>query len=385
MSCGRLAFALVSATIGMAAACKGTDDDANGAAAAGGSAGAAGVPAISAGTGGSAGASGNGGAGGAPMTSPAGAGGSGGGSGSAAGSSGTAGVDMPSAGHSGSGGMGGTGGASPMLDAGGPIDAGTMPSAGCDDPMGRPQGGVVAVPQSHYFTFPEGYDGTRPFPVLVGFHGCGGVNRGTSADDTEWLRLTDGTAFETDYVRMVPLSADAGGCWNYNTDIARVEQMYDDLLASYCIDTSRVFATGHSSGAQFVVQILTTNHVADAQHLSFRAVAPVAASDYGPMTGPIPVMYIQGMMDMERGNGDGHETVARFRTANGCGDGSMPYPEVDGCQSGSTSVNPGCVIYEGCDAPTIWCSHNDPAYSGTMHGVPCFGVRAMHDFFETFE
>ena len=38
------------------------------------------------------------------------------------------------------------------------------------------------------------------------------------------------------------------------------------------------------------MQIFTANHTADAQHLNFKAVAPVAASDYGAMTGPIPVM-----------------------------------------------------------------------------------------------
>jgi polyhydroxybutyrate depolymerase len=31
--------------------------------------------------------------------------------------------------------------------------------------------------------------------------------------------------------------------------------------------------------------------------------------------------------------------------------------------------------------PTIWCSHNDPNYSGTQHGVPCFAMKAMADFF----
>jgi poly(3-hydroxybutyrate) depolymerase len=278
--------------------------------------------------------------------------------------------------------MGGTAGDSPVVDAGADPSNAPTPSAGCSNAAGRPAGGVV-IAEGHSFKFPESYDGVQPFPVLVGFHGCGEVNRGTGADDTEWMRLTDGSAFASDYVRAAALSAASGGCWSYDTDIGRVKQMYDQLLESYCVDTSRVFATGHSSGAQFVVQILTTSHVADAQHLSFKAVAPVAASDYGPIAGPIPILYIQGMMDTERGNGDGHETVERFRAANGCGDTSMPYSQVAGCQSGATSVEPGCVIYEGCEAPTIWCSHDDPAYGGTMHGVPCFGVAAMHEFFES--
>ncbi|WP_438030729.1 hypothetical protein [Sorangium sp. So ce233] len=102
----------------------------------------------------------------------------------------------------------------------------------------------------------------------------------------------------------------------------------------------RVFATGHSSGAQMIVQILT--HRSDAEHMNVRAVAPVAASDYGALQVPTPVMYIQG---------------------NG------------------RAVNPGCISYSGCSEPTIWCSHDDPAYSNTSHGVPCFAIQAMHDLF----
>lgn len=283
----------------------------------------------------------------------------------------------------------------PMVDAGRAdpaVDAGTTPqsgmanpSAGCSAGTGRPTGGVVTVAGSHYLMFPEGYDGTVPHPVLLGFHGCGGVNRGTGLDDTEWVRLTRATRFEDAYVRVVPLSSDPGGCWSYGTDMGRVLMIHDELLASYCVDTDRVFATGHSSGAQLIVQIVTQQHASDAQHLGLRALAPVAASDYGAIAGPMPVMYIQGQMDAERGHGDGHETVERFVAANGCGGTSMPYSQVAGCQSGTTAVGPGCIVYDGCQAPTVWCSHNDPAYNGTMHGVPCFAMTAMYDFFESFE
>lgn len=304
-------------------------------------------------------------------------------SGDTAGSAGS----VPTSGTGGGGGQGGSsgGGQSGSGGAGGSGGSATQatPSAGCAKAGGRPQGGAVTVNGEHYFTFPESYDGTKPFPVLWGFHGCGEVNRGTDLDSTEWIRLTDNTAFETEYVRAVPLSSNAGGCWSYGTDIARVKAAYDDLLESYCVDTSRNFATGHSSGAQFIVQLLLSSHTADAEHLKLKGIAPVAASDYGPMTGPIPVMYIQGQMDAERGNGDGHETVERLRAANSCQDSSTPFAQVMGCQSGNTSVNPGCVVYDDCEVPTIWCSHNDPAYGGTMHGVPCFGVKAMYDFFQS--
>jgi hypothetical protein len=127
-----------------------------------------------------------------------------------------------------------------------------------------------------------------------------------------------------------------------------------------------------------IVQILT--HSDAARHMNFKAVAPVAASDYGAITVPTPVMYIHGKMDNVRGN-DGASTVARFRTANMCTTTTMPYPQVAGCSSGGTTVAPGCVRYDGCTVPTIWCSHNDPQYSNTNHGWPCFATKAMADFF----
>lgn len=309
--------------------------------------------------------------------------GSGGAAGAFAGGAADAGEAGEAGGGSASGGAA-AGGGGVAGGGGGGATVATKPSAGCAKGNGRPADGAVSVKDEHYFTFPESYDGKKPFPVLFGFHGCGAGNRGTSKDDTEWMSLTHDTRFATDYVRATPISSSPEGCWTYASDIARVIKAYDELLANHCVDTNRVFATGHSSGAEFVVQLLTTENQADAQHLDFKAVAPIAGYDFGALRGPIPVMYIQGIMDTVQG-GDGHETVAHFRAANACSDSgsSKPYAQVMGCQSGTTSVNPGCIVYDGCQAPTIWCSHNDPAYSGTMHGVPCFGVQAAYDFFQS--
>lgn len=349
----------------------------------------------------------SGGAGG--TTAGTGGSGSGGAAAPGTGGSGTGGAVTPGTGGSGSGGaMAGTGGGTSSGGRGGDAAGGrggngtpsggtggngtsgggggsgaaAKPSAGCSKGTGRPANGTVST-QTHYFAFPASYDGTKPLPVLIGFHGCGSNNRGTDINSTEFIRLAKGTPIETSYIQFVPISSATGGCWTYGTDVSRVKTAFTELLTNYCVDTGRVYGTGHSSGAQFIVQMLRQNSRADAQHFNFKGVAPVAASDYGALAGPIAVMYIQGMMDRERGNGDGKEVVQQFRTANSCMSTSMPYSAVMGCQSSGTMVNPGCVIYNGCSAPTVWCSHNDPAYSGTMHGVPCFGMKAMYDFFNT--
>jgi polyhydroxybutyrate depolymerase len=262
-------------------------------------------------------------------------------------------------------------GAGELADAG--PDAGgsaspAKPSAGCGK-AGRPSGGTVTVANDHIYTFPTSYDGTKPFPLLMGFH--------AASNPIDQIRtLTNGSDFEKNYVRAFGKSK--GSAWDYNTDRSKVLAIYDELMASYCIDMGRVFATGHSSGAQMIVQILTKS--ADATHFNFKAVAPVAASNYGAIVGPIPVMYIQGSKDTVR-NSSGADVVARFTKVNGCTTTTMPYAEVDSCMSGGASVNPGCVDYQGCTQRTLWCSHNDSAYSGTSHGWPCFATRAMYDFF----
>lgn len=258
------------------------------------------------------------------------------------------------------------GGAAGSAGTGG--GSGAVPSAGCGK-SGRPSGGVVNVANDHIYNFPESYDGNTPFPLFLGLHAAG-----NPIDQIQML--TNGSGFEMNYVRAFPKSA--GSEWNYNTDIDKVLRVYDELSESYCIDTSRVFAAGHSSGAQMIVQILT--HADAAEHIGFKAVAPVAASNYGAITTATPVMYIQGSMDSVR-NSDGADVVARFTAANGCGAGTMPYSGVASCMSSGTAVDPGCVSYDGCTEPTVWCSHDDPQYSNTNHGWPCFATDAMYDFF----
>ena len=360
----------------------------------GGSAGQAsgGTPAATTGgTGGSGGAVATGGAGGSGGSSAGagaigGAAGSSGGSGGAgpAGAGGTAGV-MTSGGSAGraSGGRGGQGGgnagtsAAAGSGAGGSSGASTgmaVPSEGCGKGA-RPSGGKVEVANTSLYLFPADYDGTKPYPLLIALHACGNPN-------TEFVSLTNGTAFETGYVRIFPNTPDSGQCWsNYSGDMSRIGAQYDEVMSKYCIDKSRVFAIAHSSGAQMLVNILS--HKTDAQHLNLKGISPVAADPYNVAV-PMPVLYIDGQMDNQRSADSAKNTVAKFRASNSCMDTSKPYTAVMQCnstESGHPAVNPGCNIYDGCSVPTIWCAHNDPSYSGTQHGVPCFAMKAMVDFF----
>jgi polyhydroxybutyrate depolymerase len=231
----------------------------------------------------------------------------------------------------------------------------------------------VTVANDHIYTFPTRYDGTTPMPLVIGLHANGNPN-------TQLQGLTNGTRLETNFVRAFPKSTGAG--WVIGTDASRITAVYNDLLANYCIDASRAFLTGHSSGAQMVVQLLC----ASGGEMRFKAVAPVAASRYCASVAPIPAMYIQGMRDAMRGNGNGIDVVTFFTSSNMCAGTTVPDTDVPTCNSALDGqlVTPGCVAYQGCSRSTIWCSHNDNSYNatdGNMHGWPCFASNAMADFF----
>lgn len=285
-------------------------------------------------------------------------------------------------GSAGSAGMAGADGGGASGNGGSAEPGGTSPSAGCGSAT-RPDGGRVYVADESWLVFPESYDGNTPLPVLFGFHGCGSGNRG-DATRTEYTDAIRNTAFESEYVVAIPISSDAGGCWNYDADIPRVRALYDELVSNHCVDTSRVFATGHSSGAYFAVALLTENHSADAEHLNLRGMAPVAASPVGNHTTPMPVLYIENPADTERNDDNAPTVVAGFREANGCAEATAPWDGAEACNSssGGAMVDAGCIAYDGCSEPTIWCSHNDQSYGTTGHGIPCFAAQAMDAFFK---
>lgn len=354
-------FAYASLTIFIAGCGTSTPGPSSSSSGGGGTAGQANAGAAGAlATGGS--IAGNSGAGGAAAGAP---GDSGGAGGSIAGGGGAASGGAAGQGGAPSGGAGGSGGASAVV-----------PSAGCGK-AGRPNGGKVTVANDHIYDFPTSYDGSKPMPLVIALHGANNPN-------TLLEGQTNGSRLATDFVRAFPKSNTAAWSFNGGTgaDSQRLTAIYNELLANYCIDTSRVFLTGHSSGAQMSVQMMC----APGGDKRFKAVAPVAASKYCDMLTPVPVLYIQGMMDAMRGNGNGANVVAVFTASNGCTSMSSPYAPVQPCNSlfDGKPVATGCISYQGCTKPTVWCSHNDNIYNltdGHEHGWPCFANSAIADFF----
>lgn len=222
------------------------------------------------------------------------------------------------------------------------------------------------------FSVPDSYDGTTPLPVVLAFHAAGNPNT--------QLRDILGNTLSGQYIMFYPKSD--GNGWSNDADAPKVDAILNALDAAACYDKHRVFATGHSSGAQFIVQRLCAGET------RFRAVATVASSVYCSSWQPIPALVIHGIGDTERqmyglDDGDGLKDIVPYRTSNGCQESSTPVA-VDGCNSSGTQVNPGCRDFNGCSEQTRWCQHNDPQYGTSHHGVPCFGARVIEQFFDGY-
>ncbi|MDF3071840.1 MAG: hypothetical protein K0R38_7441 [Polyangiaceae bacterium] len=313
--------------------------------------------------------------GGGGANAGAGAGGSG-----AAGSAGSGGT--VAGGGQGAGGMStaGAGGSSGSAGAGGSGGRVVKPSAGC-----AKQSAQVTIPNSRV-GIPMGYTGKDPVPVVLAIHAAGNDN--SSMENT--FRSSD---LAKKYLMVYPNSTSATSPnrtgWNMQADKNRFLEIQAAVLNEACVDENRIYATGHSSGAQFIVALLCSGDGA------FDGVAPVASSVACQKwkNGPVPALIIHGVQDEERtkynlNDGDGKKDLQPYLASNECTMTSTPFdPNLSSCSNtkglNNTAFNDGCVTFSGCKAETRWCNHNDPNYGTTNHGIPCFGVRSIYDFFES--
>ena len=357
------------------------------------------------GTAGASGSANQSGAGGSGMT--AGGGGPSGGAGTVAGA-GAGGMSMAGAGTGGSGTAGasgaGTGGGGSYMGA-------TGKSAGCSkDPPGIDQVGKFSKHEIHVtepiaanylvggdsydksgpydyqfrpysVRLPTGYDPTKSYPVIMGGGGCGG-----NAQD---FASNPGAGYDIDKPReaiFVGLSyvagcfSDGGGGTKKRADTPEVPYVHEvlaEVQANYCVDKSRVFITGHSSGGweAFTVGCALANEI--------RGIAPVSGGlrNHRPAcTGAQASIIVEGLGDTANpigplvppdGNLDsGGSAPARdeILVRNGCVAPNFTFTYAAGNTKEAKAGNaphaawdptyPSCFTYTGCPAayPVVWCA-----------------------------
>lgn len=186
-------------------------------------------------------------------------------------------------------------------------------SAGCDTETPAAPGqydaafsasGLDGTVTTH---LPTAYDGATPLPLVIGLHG--------------WLQTPALFAAESDlpargerygFVSVLPDITRTVPHWDTavdGDDVRWLTALLDQVEASNCIDTNRVYVTGMSNGAMMT----STLPCALADRIA--AVAPVAGvtdpPDCSP-SGPVPVVAFHGTADpyLAYGGGLGDEALA---------------------------------------------------------------------------
>ncbi len=204
---------------------------------------------------------------------------------------------------------------------------------------------------------PESDAGT-PLPVVLVFHGSGSSGQEIRA----WYDIeaaADGGAIFV-YPNAARLRA-----WDLGPqggDFRMVQDVLERLGNEYCVDGTRIFATGMSAGAVF------TLYVGCNAGSTFRAIGPIAGTedrfDQSCCKQPVSAILIHGTADTSIPYTEGTAALGEILDRDECSSSNVP----DG---------PQCVQYSGCTAgrEVDWCTH------GGGHIVPDFAGTEVWRFF----
>lgn len=149
---------------------------------------------------------------------------------------------------------------------------------------------------------PTSYDGSSELPLVVNFHGFGS-NGQQQASLSGYEELADEEGFVVVHPTAVPASGDEQGRNSWEAverddpakdDFAFTNELLDLLIEDYCVDETRVYATGMSGGGLFTSQLVC--EMSD----RLAAAASVAAISYPEScepARPMPFVAIHGTED----------------------------------------------------------------------------------------
>lgn len=212
--------------------------------------------------------------------------------------------------------------------------AGSKPgAAGSTDAMPTAAGVSINV------RTPADYDPTVAYPLVVVYAPAGG-----DADLTEAFTGLTNNALDGGYViayadHVSPMSLEI---------IEGLQPILDDIVDTWCIDTERVFFTGHSDGGT-MAEILLARDETDPQP---RAAAPSNAGVTGMLLSQVGCPSVPKAVMVIHSANDG-----LFPPANGFGlDAAEVWAGCNGCDPQPVDDGP-CIRWPNCDddVPTLFC------------------------------
>ena len=262
--------------------------------------------------------------------------------------------------------------------------------------------------RTFFITLPSNYDNTKPHKLLIANHCMGSkaedfVHHTPDYDHPTPYYGQQNLDKNGDYIFVAPQGND-NGTWNGKEDHQFVDEMITAMFDNYCVDTTRVFATGFSFGAMF------TNSLAQDLQERLRAVAVYATADYNiwlPSAGTgrydakdLPIAWMgvhgknDGMCNYDRAK---NSALPRILKRNGKADASGNFTDASSEKPQENNGNTGHVCYDFKNVderfPVKWCSWPG-GHQWTAHDTGSMDVgqgwqqtwvpEEVHKFFEQF-
>jgi polyhydroxybutyrate depolymerase len=222
--------------------------------------------------------------------------------------------------------------------------------------------GNAVYTQRHYWTRPPtGYDKAKPIPLTLWGQGCG---QGTGSEGIP--TMDSGAA--TGAVQVELLAPQIGNkCYSAGPDgddakspeLPYFDKVLEDTLANFCIDTSKVFVGGYSSGGWFS-SLMSCNRANKVRGVAWSSAG--LQMNHDPCMGPVAGMIVRGVDD-EPNTPLAATLAARdsLIMRNGCTTTTKPWSSGD-----ATVQDSSCVEYQGCmpGFPVVFC----PVPGGHVRG-----------------
>ena len=232
---------------------------------------------------------------------------------------------------------------------------------------------VGSASRSYVLHVPETYDGTKPVPLVVDFHGMGGTGR-DELTSSPYPAVTDPEGVVMAFPDGMP--GPAGTAWNMGPccvldadDVGFAKALVTEIKKTACIDPDRVYAVGVLTGGGMVYDLAC--QAADV----FAAVAPAAFDllqetvDACRPSRPITEISFRGtaVSRVPYAGGASSMVTGMPITFLGAQATFQRWAQIDGCTgSPSSEDSNGCSSYSSCrdGVEVILCTkqggHEDP-------------------------
>jgi polyhydroxybutyrate depolymerase len=261
-----------------------------------------------------------------------------------------------------------------------------MQTSGCGKPF-VPGESVAEIEtaggsRSYRLHVPASYDPRRAVSVVLNFHGYA-----QTAEQQEGYSRLVPLSDAKGFVLVTPEGSGSPQGWaisgvyddNGIDDVAFVADLVSHLSDSLCLDSRRIYATGHSNGAEMASQL--------ACYLPglIAAAAPVSGAVFQDCQGVgVPILAFQGTEDWNVPYDDSAEGVAQWVSHNGCPSDPVVSAPAEGVELRSwkcTGGDVGFYVIEG--AGHVW-PGGDQSLGGVGPATDAVNAsEVMWEFFRT--